>query len=191
MNGAKKQTDYHPNEGEHGGEDVVEDSLLDGHPGLEEHREVSDLVGQLVTQNGEGCREAAHVAISEGGAYRQPIRQVVDSIAKDDHPGDTGDVLWSGVGVAVGVTVAVVQHLVLGDDHRVPVPALHGPVLHDGAAGVAALHHQVLLGVQVAGAVAAVLVLADRLPYRLVGDLVTLPDNLELPVVMVLFSHLT
>ena len=56
---------------------------------------------------------------------------------------------------------------------------------------VTMLEDFVLLWVQVAGTVAAVLVLAHRLPYRLVGDLMTLPDHLELPVVMVLFPHLT
>ena len=54
MNGAEKQTDHHPDEGQHGGEDVVEDGLLDRHPGLEKHREVPDLVRELVTEDGEG-----------------------------------------------------------------------------------------------------------------------------------------
>ena len=81
------------------------------------------------------------------------------------------------------------EDLALGDDHCVPVHVLHHPVLHDGAAGVAALHHQVLLWVEVAGAVASVLVLAHRLPYRLVGGIMTLPDHLASLLLPVLHDH--
>lgn len=169
MNGAKKQPDNHSDEGEDGGEYVVEDGLLDRHPGLEQHRKVPDLVRQLVAEDGQGRREAAHVAVGEGGADGESVRQVVDAVTEDDHPGHAGDVLWRRVGVAVGVTVTMMKHLVLRDDHRVPAQTvLHRPVLDDGAAGVTTLHHQVLLGVQVAGTVAAVLVLAHLLPDRLV-----------------------
>ena len=168
MNGAKKQPDNHSDEGEDGGEYIVEDGLLYRHPGLEQHRKVPDLVGQLVAEDGQGRREAAHVTVGKGGADSEPVRQVMDAVTEDDHPGDAGDVLWRRVGVAVGVTVTVMEHLVLRDDHRVSTQTvLHRPVLDDGAAGVAALHHQILLGVQVAGAVAAVLVLAHLLPDRL------------------------
>ena len=80
----------------------------------------------------------------------------------------------------------MMEDLALGDYHRVPVHVLHHPVLHDGAAGVATLHHQVLLWVQVTGAVAAVLVLAHCLPYRLVGDL---PDQLASLLLPVLHDH--
>ena len=83
----------------------------------------------------------------------------------------------------------MMENLALGDYHHVPVHVLHGPVLHDGAAAVAALHHQVLLWVKVAGAVAFVLVLAHRLPYRLVGDLMTLPDHLASLLLPVLHDH--
>lgn len=83
----------------------------------------------------------------------------------------------------------MMEDLVLGDNHRVPAHVLHHPILHNGAAGVTALRHQVLLRVQVAGAVAAVLVLAQLRQYRLVGDLMTLPDHLASLLLPVLHGH--
>ena len=81
----------------------------------------------------------------------------------------------------------MMEDLVLGDNHRVPVHVLHHTILNNGAVGVTALHHQVLLWVQVAGAVAAVL--ARLRPYRLVGDLLTLPDHLASLLLPVLHGH--
>ena len=157
MYGAKKQPHNHSEEGKNRGDDVVEDGLPDRHPGLEQHREVPDLVGQLVTQDGQRGREPAHVTVGESSPNSEPICKVVDAVPEDDHPGNTGDVLRGGVGVVVGVAVAVVVHLVLGDDDSVPAPELPRPVLREGAGGGAG-HHEVLLRVQVAGAVAAVVV---------------------------------
>ena len=39
-------------------EEVVDDGLLDGHAGLEEHGEVADLVRKLVAEDGDGRGDA-------------------------------------------------------------------------------------------------------------------------------------
>ena len=54
---------------------------------------------------------------------------------------------------------------------------------------VTMLEDFVLLWVQVAGTVAAVLVLAHRRPYHLVRDLLTLPDHLASLLLPVLHGN--
>ena len=53
--GADQQAEDHAHHGQEGGEYVVEDGLLDRHPGLDQHGEVADLVRQLVTENRHTC----------------------------------------------------------------------------------------------------------------------------------------
>ena len=43
----------------------------------------------------------------------QPISQIMDAISKNDHPSNTGDVLWCRMQVGVCMTVAMVHHLML------------------------------------------------------------------------------
>ena len=121
MYGAEQQARHHAQQRQHRGQHVVEHRLAHRHPRLQQHREVPDLVRQLVAEDGEARAEAAHVAVSEGRPDGETVCQVVDPVPEDDHDGHAGDGAGGGVGVAVGVAVTVVQHLVLGDDHRVPV----------------------------------------------------------------------
>ena len=69
---------------------VVENGLLDGHSGLEQHGEVSDLVRQLVAENRDGGRKSGHETLGEGGADREAVGEVVDPVAHDHHPS------WNG-----------------------------------------------------------------------------------------------
>ncbi len=68
-------------------EQVVEDGLLDRHSGFEQHREVADLVGELVAKNGDGGRQAGHETFGEGGADGKTVGEVVDAVANNHHPG--------------------------------------------------------------------------------------------------------
>ena len=141
MYGAEQQARHHAQQRQHRGQHFVEHRLPHRHPRLQQHREVPDLVRQLVAEDGEAGAEAAHVAVSEGRPDGETVRQVVDPVPADNlgnislilarnnnrqvsnrahHDGHAGDGAGGGVGVAVGVAVPVVEHLVLGDDHRVP-----------------------------------------------------------------------
>ena len=100
-----------------------------------------------------------------------------------------GDVLGGGVKVGVGVAVAVMEDLVLGDYHC--LPCVGAAAVHQGAGCCALVHHAVPLRVEVVSTVAAVLVLTDVVPHSLVTDGVTLPHNPELPLITLLLSHLS
>ena len=67
-----------------------------------------------MTEHGQAGGQSAHVAVSKGCSDGQTVRQVVDSVTEDDHPGHAGDVLRGGVGVRVGVAVAMVRNLKMG-----------------------------------------------------------------------------
>ena len=108
VDGPEKQANNHPDEGQHGGEYIVEYCLFYRHSGLEQHGKVPNFVRQLVAKYGKTGREATHVSIGKCGSNGKTIRQVVDTVTEDDHPGYTGDVAGSRVGVGVGVAVAVV-----------------------------------------------------------------------------------
>ena len=69
----------------------------------------------------------------------KPISKVVYAVPADDHPCDAGNIPGSRVEVGVGVAVAVVEDLVLGDDHG--LPGIGTGVVHQGAGGVTLVHH--------------------------------------------------
>ena len=82
--GAEQQAGHHAEQRQHGGQHVVEHGLPHRHPRLQQHREVPDLVRQLVAEDGEAGAEAAHVAVSEGRPDGETVRQVVDPVPEDD-----------------------------------------------------------------------------------------------------------
>ena len=84
MYGAEQQARHHAEQRQHGGQHVVEHGLPHRHPRLQQHREVPDLVRQLVAEDGEAGAEAAHVAVSEGGSDSETVRQVVDPVPADN-----------------------------------------------------------------------------------------------------------
>ena len=47
----------------------------------------TDLVGDLVQEDGNGGAEAQTQALRDGSAQSQPIPQVVQGVSQDDHPG--------------------------------------------------------------------------------------------------------
>ena len=84
MYGAEQQAGHHAEQRQHGGQHVVEHRLPHRHPRLQQHREVPDLVRQLVAEDGEAGAEAAHVAVSEGRPDGETVRQVVNPVPEDD-----------------------------------------------------------------------------------------------------------
>ena len=68
-------------------------------------------MGQLVAQHGNTGGHAAPGPGGEGHPYGHPVRQVVDAVPEDHHPGHAGDGAGGRVHVAVGVTVTVVGNL--------------------------------------------------------------------------------
>ena len=60
-----------------------------------------------------------HKPRGKGCAHVQPICQVVDPVTHNHHPGHAEDVLRGRVEMGVGMAVAMVHHLMLGDDHNV------------------------------------------------------------------------
>ena len=49
-------------------------------------------MGKLLANDGHGDADAGEDGFGEGGADGQPVDEVVESVAEDDHPGDGGDV---------------------------------------------------------------------------------------------------
>ena len=60
-----------------------------------------------------------HKTRGKGCAHVQPICQVVDPVTHNHHSGHAEDVLLGRVEMGVGMAVAMVHHLMLGDDHNV------------------------------------------------------------------------
>ena len=46
---------------------------------------------QLLTEHGQTDADAGQDVLAEGGADAQPVQEVVEAVAEDDHPGDSGD----------------------------------------------------------------------------------------------------
>ena len=72
---------------------------------------LTNFMRQLVTQHGHTGGHAAPGPRGEGDPDGHPVRQVVDPVPEDDHPGHAGDGAGGGVDVAVGVAVTVVRNL--------------------------------------------------------------------------------
>ena len=60
--------------------------LLHGHARVEEDGEVSELVVELLAQDGEADGEAGDDGLGEGRADREAVDEVVHAVAEDDHP---------------------------------------------------------------------------------------------------------
>ena len=76
-----------------GGQEVVHHGLPHRHPGVQQHREVSQLVGELLAEDGQRHGHPRQDGLREGGAYREPVNEVMNSIAEYDHPGHGGNLV--------------------------------------------------------------------------------------------------
>lgn len=63
------------------------------------------------------CEKFNLVTCGEGCPDGHAVGEVVESVAHDDHPGDSGEVAGGGVDVAVAVRVTVVVAAVLPHYH--------------------------------------------------------------------------
>ena len=82
---AQDEADQEAEEGEYWGDKIIEDSNLDGHPGVKEQSEVPDLVRQLVTEDGDAGGEAGCEADGESSTNSDTVSEVVDGVPQDDH----------------------------------------------------------------------------------------------------------
>ena len=127
-----------------------------------------------MAEDGHTGGDSAPGSRGEGDSNGHPVRQVVNAVTQDDHPGHARHVAGGGVEVGVGVAVAVVGHLVLRDDHLLSVIVLlvlgstHGVVVDLQCV----VPH--VPGVQVIHAVAAVLLDTLWFSSNSVTDRVTL-----------------
>ena len=64
-------------------ENVVADSLFDGHACLEKHGKVTYFVRQLMAQHGNGSGETGCEAFAEGSSDGKTIGKVMDAITKN------------------------------------------------------------------------------------------------------------
>ena len=64
-------TQHKPEVAGAGREEVVGHGLLDGHPGVEEDREVAQLVGELLAEDGQTHRDAGQDGLREGGSWKR------------------------------------------------------------------------------------------------------------------------
>ena len=86
----EEETNNKTDEGEDAGDAVIEDGDLDAHAGVEEQGKVPDLVGQLVTEDGDAGGEASGETHREGGADCESVSKVVDGVTDNDHEGGRG-----------------------------------------------------------------------------------------------------
>lgn len=86
----------------------------------ERKQELTDLMGQLMTQDGHGCADASCHSVSKRSSYRQTVAKVVNPVAKNDHPrhGRHGarDCVTVGVSVPMSMTVTVSVRVAEGRD---------------------------------------------------------------------------
>ena len=71
----------------------------------------TDFMGQFMAQDGDAGGHPAPGPGCEGHADGHPVRQVVDPVPEDHHPGHAGDGAGRRVDVTVGVAVAMVGNL--------------------------------------------------------------------------------
>ena len=65
--------------------------LFHGHARVEEHGKVSEFVRELFAEDGQADADPGQGGLREGGPDAQAVDEVVDAVAKDDHPGHGGD----------------------------------------------------------------------------------------------------
>ena len=71
--------------------EVVNQGLSHRHAGAKEDGKVAQLVRQFFAHDGQRDADARRDRLVEGGAQRQAVDEIVESVAKDDHPGQRGD----------------------------------------------------------------------------------------------------
>ena len=54
---------------------------------------VTKFMGKLFAQHGHTHRNAGQNGLAEGGADAETVDEIVDAVAKYDHPGDGGDAI--------------------------------------------------------------------------------------------------
>ena len=64
-----------------------------------------------MAEDGNTGGDSAPGSRGEGDSNGHPVRQVVNAVTQDDHPGHAGHVAGGGVEVGVGVSVTVVRNL--------------------------------------------------------------------------------
>ena len=109
--------------------------LLKFHARVKQDGKVAEFVGEFFADDGDGDADAGKDGLGEGGADRQTVDEVVQSIAEDDHPGYRGDVGAAAAGniVRVAVVTVVMGVMVSLATNAVGRPNLH--VLQFGKVG--------------------------------------------------------